>query len=385
MPQTPKNALISPEEFIGLEDLVHLGVGGESPMLKSHRHAVEQFFSDKALGENGRNRLDATVNRCREKAAHLLNVSAQDIAFLSTSSEGINVLVYGLSWQPGDNVVICDVEFPSEILPWTRLQKQGVEIRIVRHKDWYVDVEDFGEAIDNRTKLVVVSDVSYFTGQRFPIKRLSEMVRKTDARLCVDATHAVGAVSVDAQYADVLVTSCYKWLLATHGVALFYWNRDRLPDLKVPFLGWHSGVSIPDWHNPTEFKLREGADRFEAGNVSFISIYILNNALDHILRIGVPAIENHVLELSGRLREGLARLDLELMTPEQPAERAGNVCFMTAHIGEITEWLDRQKILVWGGYGGVGRIRVSTHLFNSHNDVDRLLEALGDLPENLRS
>ena len=385
MPHPPKEALISSEEFIGLEDLVHLGVGGESPMLKSHRNAVEQFFSDKALGETGRKRLDETVSRCREKAARLLNVTAEDIAFLSTSSEGINILVYGLSWQPGDNVVICDVEFPSEILPWTRLQKQGVEIRIVRHKDWYVDLEDFKQAIDNRTKLVVVSDVSYFTGQRFPIKRLSEIVRRTDALLCVDATHAAGAVSVDAQYADVLVASCYKWLLATHGVALFYWNRDRLPDLQVPFLGWHSGVSIPDWCNPTEFTLREGADRFEAGNVSFISVYILNNALDHILRIGAPVIENHVLELSGRLREGLDRLDLELMTPEHPSERAGNICFMTSHIGEITEWLDRQKILVWGGYGGVGRVRISTHLFNSSHDVDRLLTALGNLPGNLRS
>ena len=135
-------ALIAPTKFIGLENLVHLGVGGESPMLKSHRDAVEQFFADKALGETGRGRLDETVSRCRDKAARLLNVTADDIAFLSTSSEGINVLVYGLSWRPGDNVIICDVEFPSEILPWTRLQQQGVEIRIVRHKNWYVDPDD---------------------------------------------------------------------------------------------------------------------------------------------------------------------------------------------------------------------------------------------------
>ncbi len=378
-------ALISPAEFIGLEDLIHLGVGGESPMLKSHRDAVEQFFSDKALGETGRERLDETVSRCREKAARLLNVSAQDIAFLSTSSEGINVLVYGLSWQPGDNVIICDVEFPSEILPWTRLQQQGVEIRIVRHKDWYVDPEDFRQAMDERTRLVVVSDVSYFTGQRIPVKKLSETVRRTGALLCVDATHAAGAVTVYARYADILVASCYKWMLATHGVALFYWNRDRFADLKVPFLGWHSGVSIPDWRTPTEFTLREGADRFEAGNLSFISIYILNNALDRILRIGVPVIENHVLELSGRLWKGLKQLGMELMTPESPEERAGNICFMAPNIKEITEWLGKQGILVWGSYAGVGRVRVSTHLYNSSHDVDRLLTAIGDLPGSLKT
>jgi selenocysteine lyase/cysteine desulfurase len=239
--------------------------------------------------------------------------------------------------------------------------------------------------MDNRTRLVVVSEVSYFTGQRFPIRRLSEMVRGSNALLCVDATHAAGAVRVDAGYADILVASCYKWMLATHGVALFYWNRDRLPDLQVPFLGWHSGVSLPDWRRPTEVALRQGADRFEAGNVGFISIYILDNALDHIFRIGIPVIENHVLELSGRLRKGLDLLGLELMTPENPNERAGNVCFMTTHIGDITEWLDRQKILAWGGYGGVGRVRISTHLYNSSQDVDRLLTALKDLPGSLKT
>jgi len=377
-------ALISPTKFIGLENLVHLGVGGESPMLKSHRDAVEQFFADKALGETGRERLDETASRCREKAARLLNVTADDIAFLSTSSEGINVLVYGLSWRPGDNVIICDVEFPSEILPWTRLQQQGVEIRIVRHKNWYVDPEDFRQAMDSRTRLVVVSEVSYFTGQRIPIKKLSEMVRRTDALLCVDATHAAGAMVVDAGYADVLVSSCYKWMLATHGVALFYWNRYRLADLQVPFLGWHSGVSIPDWRTPTEFTLREGADRFEAGNLSFISIYILNNALEHILRLGAPTVEKHVLELSGRLRKGLEHLGMELMTPENPDERAGNICFMAPKIQEITEWLQNQGILIWGSYAGVGRARVSTHLYNSSRDVDRLLTALENMPGRFR-
>jgi selenocysteine lyase/cysteine desulfurase len=200
----------------------------------------------------------------------------------------------------------------------------------------------------------------------------------------VDATHAAGAVRVDAGYADILVASCYKWMLATHGVALFYWNRERLADLQVPFLGWHSGVSIPDWRSPTEVVLRKGADRFEAGNLSFVSIYILNNALEHILKLGATTIENHVLELSGRLWQGLRRLGMDLMTPESPDERAGNTCFMAPNIQEITEWLESRGILIWGSYAGVGRARVSTHLYNSSHDVDRLLTALEKMPGSLK-
>ena len=113
-------------------------------------------------------------------------------------------------------------------------------------------------------------------------------------------------------------------------------------------------------------------------------IYILDNALEHILRIGIPAIESHVLYLSGLVWEGLHGLDFELMTPRNADQRAGNICFMTPHISEIIAWLNERKILVWGAYAGVGRVRVSTHLYNSARDVGRLLNTLEDLPPSLK-
>ena len=379
MQQDHRDALIHPSEFIGLENTVHLAAGGEGPMLASSRDVVERFFSDKAKGEAGRHEEDATATRCRGKVARLFGVDAEDIGFVSNSSEGINILTYGLDWKPGENVVVCDVEFPTEVLPWTRLKDRGVEIRVVSHKEWYIDLDDILAAVDDRTRVVTISSVSYFTGQRIPIRELSDRLRGTGALLVVDATHAAGAVPVEASYADVVVASCYKWLLSTHGVAILYWNRKRLEGFKPPFLGWHSGTALPDWRNPTEVTLRPGAAMFEMGNVGFISVYLLENALDRILKIGIPKIEEHVLALSGRLWEGLHDLGFEMMTPRAPGERAGNVCFMAENIGEITESLAAQGILVWGGYGGVGRIRVSTHLYNSSEDVEKLLTELRKL------
>ncbi len=385
MLKTENDTLIPRTEFIGLEAMTHLCAGGESPTLKSHRAVVERFFADKAMGEGSRERMDQTVSQCKQKVGELLGVSPDHIAFISTSSEGINLLAYALKWRRGDNVVVCDVEFPSDVLPWTRLKDRGVEVRVVSNRNWFVSLSDLQQALDERTRVVAVSEVSYFTGQRLPLKELSEMVHSHDALLCLDSTHAAGVVPVHAGYADILVSSCYKWLLGTHGTAIFYWNRERLPDLEPPFLGWHSGESIPDWQAPTEYALRSGADRFEAGNLGFISIYILDNALEHILKIGIPAIESHVLYLSGRVREGLHALGFELMTPRETEQRAGNICFMTPHINEIMAWLNKRKILVWGAYAGVGRVRVSTHLYNSAEDVERLLNALGDLPPSLKA
>lgn len=368
--------LISQDKFIGLEDIVHLCTGGESPMLKSHQQAVARFLADKVLGEGARARLEATHVRCKEKAARLWHVAPDEITFLSSTSEGINLLANALEWQPGDNVVVADVEFPSDVLPWARLESQGVEVRLVRHQNWAISLEDIAAQIDERTRVVNVSLVSYFTGQRLPLTPLSELVRASNALLVVDATHAAGSVAVAASEADIVISSCYKWLLGVHGTAVFYWNRQRLPDLQPPFVGWNTGVTHATWEDPTAYTPRPNADRFVPGNPSFISLYILENALDHILEIGIEAIEQHNLHLSGLVWEGVAgRNGVEMMTPSAAASRAGNVCFLVEDIAGLVQRLEEKKVLIWGGYGGIGRIRVSTHLYNTEEDVAQFLAA----------
>jgi selenocysteine lyase/cysteine desulfurase len=224
--------------------------------------------------------------------------------------------------------------------------------------------------------VVNVSHVSYFTGQRIDLAALSAMVRRSNALLVVDATHSCGVVPVDAAFTDVLVSSCYKWLLGVHGTAVFYCNGERLGNLRPPFLGWNSARALPSWQAPTEFELPDGADRFLPGNPGFISLYILENALQRLLDVGIDAIAAHVLELSGRVLEGLSALGLSVMTPVDASERAGNVAFLAGDVDATTATLEQRGIRVWGGYGGVDRVRVSTHLFNSPDDVARLLDAM---------
>ena len=114
-------SLIAKSEFVGLESKVHLATGGESPMLRSHLDVMQQFMQDKSAGELGRDLQAAVMEQARTKCATLFKVPAQDLTFLSSATEGINTLCYGLEWQPGDNVVVADVEFPSDVLPWTCL------------------------------------------------------------------------------------------------------------------------------------------------------------------------------------------------------------------------------------------------------------------------
>jgi cysteine desulfurase/selenocysteine lyase len=310
---------------------------------------------------------------CRQRAGDLLGVPADDIAFLSSASEGINQLANWLDWQPGDNVVVEDIEFPSGIYPWVRLRDRGVEVRVVRQSGDTPTLERIAASMDSRTRILATSQVSYLTGRRYDLADLAALARQHGSLLSVDATHAAGVVAVAAQHADILVSSCYKFLLAVHGGAIFYRNPARLADLEPLTVGWHSIGGHHSVATPTDFTLNSAAARFEAGNPPFISVAVLENSLRYLAGIGIERIEQHVLALGDLLWHALRDRGFELLTPEDAASRGPNICFAWDNPMQLVDALAERNILIWGGDG---RIRISLHAYNDQGDIERLLTGL---------
>jgi selenocysteine lyase/cysteine desulfurase len=373
----PLTALVAKDDFMRVPEVAHLCAGGEAAVLRSHLDAVERFFVGKSDGYAGR--MAATMGlleRCRGRAAALFGVPASDMAFLGSSTEGINQLTNGLDWQPGDNVVVEDIEFPSDIYPWVRLQRRGVEVRIVRQWGGEASLERLADAVDKRTRVLAVSQVSYLTGRRYDIAQLAAIAHDAGALLSLDATHAAGVLPVEARHADVVVSSCYKFLLATHGAALFYCNPERLSGLQPQQVGWNSTARQGGVADPTAFPLRPDASRFEAANPPFIALAVLDNALAYIEAIGMERIARHVLALGDIVWDALAERGIQPLTPRDPARRGPNVCFAWPDPEGLTAQLAEQDVLVWGDNG---RVRVSFHVYNDQDDVDRFLTALDAL------
>jgi selenocysteine lyase/cysteine desulfurase len=133
-------------------------------------------------------------------------------------------------------------------------------------------------------------------------------------------------------------------------------------------------VEPHDWRARSPYVLKADAERFEGGNPTFIGIYVLENALAATAAIERRAVETHVSELGTLLRDGLTALDLEVLTPSAPAERAGNFAFASSAADEIEARLRAEGVVVWAGDG---RVRISVHLYNDEGDVGRCLRALG--------
>jgi len=172
------------------------------------------------------------------------------------------------------------------------------------------------------------------------------------------------------------VSSCYKWLLATHGVGIFAYDAARVGPLEPATLGWHSVERRGGKAAPLDVPLRPDAARLEAGNPSLLGLLVLDNALEVLDGLDAKAVLGHAVELGGELIEGLRRLGLPVITPAAPGERAGNVCFLAEDGVALAARLAERGVLVWGGDG---RVRISAHVHDSHDDVARCLAELASL------
>src|SRR4030095_15837834 len=192
----------------------------------------------------------------------------------------------------------------------------------------YLSMDALAAAVDARTRLVLVSQVSFLTGQRLDLARCAELCRSRGAWLAVDATHAFGVVPVPASVCDFVVSSCYKWLLATHGVGIFTYDPARVGELAPATLGWHSVAHRGGSTDPLAMPLRADGARLAAGDPELLPVFVLDNALARTEGLSPAAIEAHARDLGTALIAGLTARGRKDVKPEAPAERGRHRCFL---------------------------------------------------------
>lgn len=366
-------ALLEKSQFIGLEDCTWLYSGAETPVHRNSLKAITDYMHHRGHGPKGRDKNAETEWQCKQNLARLMNGMPEDIALMSNSSEVISMIARSLNLKSGDNVIINTLEFPSGIVPWLALKEQGVEVRVVQHKSWQVEIEDILDQVDEKTRLVMTSHVSYLTGARIDYRKLYSEIKKTGALLLLDVTQSLGVLPIHMYESDFTVCSSYKWLLSIHGAGILAINPERTANLVPAYVGWRS---TDNKFTPDRFEVFEwlkDARRFELGFPSYPTIYTLNYSTGLLLETGIEPIERHVLTLGGILIDELLKLGFEVMTPEDPKRRAGNICVTDHRAEAITQMLLEENVYVWGGDG---RFRASIHLFNDLDDIQRLVSLL---------
>ncbi|MBU7024708.1 MAG: aminotransferase class V-fold PLP-dependent enzyme [Theionarchaea archaeon] len=265
---------------------------------------------------------------------------------------------------------------PDEIafmLNTTDLESKGVMVRQVRNVNGELLMEDIEQAIDDTTRLVSLSFVQFGNGFKCDLEEVSNLCKEHNAFLCSDIIQGLGAVQVDVRKMgiDFFATASYKWLMGPLGVGFFFIKKEHLEEMEPPYLGWFSLKDYENFNRPglKEVELSDTARKFETGGKSFALIGGLKKSLDIMSEIGVEAIEKRVLDLSQYVIDSSE----EVQTPSDREKRAGIVNIKVPEPEKVAESLRNRNILVSARMNG---IRVSTHFWNTEEDIDELLHGI---------
>lgn len=313
------------------------------------------------------------ADRARATTARYFRARPEEVAFTKNTGDGINLIAGAVAWRRGDEVVTVANEFPSLVLPWKRLARRGVRLRVVPAQGSYVDPGAIEEAITSRTRLVALSWVLYGTGQRFPIRDLTRAAHQKGAQVLVDAIQGAGALRPDFSGwgSDYLVCGGHKWLMAPFGVGTLIVRREHLPRLTPPAVGWWSRED-PDDFSPGNDRLARSARRFEVGNLAYGTIAGWNQSLR--LLLSLRGGEAQVLAHSDRLVEAALERGWSLVTPESRRERAGIVTLRVSRLSASARRLERRRIMV--SVRGDG-LRISPHFWNLRQELDEFIAVVG--------
>ena len=280
----------------------HAAIG---PISTTVKEKLNEYLEERSSGtiENLGMLLEAST-LAKKRLAGLLGAKKNRIAWTENVSAGLNILAQGLKWNPGDRIILNDLEFPSNVYPFLNLESQGVKVDFAKSHNGKVDVEDYEKLITAKTKVISISAVQFLTGYRANIKELGELCKSKGIFFCVDAIQAAGVVEIDVEKfnIDFLAGGSHKWLMALQGLGYIYITPGLMETLNPKYVGW---LSVKNEWDLIKYKLelKETASRFHLGTNSVIGIFALAKSLELFENFGIKNIETCLLYTSPSPRD----------------------------------------------------------------------------------
>ena len=330
----------------------------------------------------------------RKKVAEWLNAEAEEVIFTKGTTDGINMLArsFGEAMvREGDEIIVSQLEHHSNIVPWQMLceRKKAVLKVIPLREDLSIDIEAFKNMLNERTRLVSVAQVSNVLGIINPIDEIISYAHDKHIPVCVDGAQSVPHLAVDVKKmdCDFLVFSAHKMYGPT-GLGVLYGKKEWLDQLP-PAEGGGEMIEHVRWDKTTYNVLPY---KFEAGTPNYIGSYAFSKAIEYVQEIGIEKVATHEEKLVEYIEERLSSLsNLKIYAAGQ--KKAGAVSFNVyradgelIHPFDVGVLLDRQGVAVRTGHhcaepliehlGVPGTLRASVGLYNTKEDIDKLVAAL---------
>lgn len=373
-----------------LKKLVYLNTGWSGPSPQPVIDAIkERLDYENEEGptappvQESRRRL---TEQARQAAASVLGASPDEIVLTQNTTQGLNFVLFGFPWRAGDEILTCNLEHSSILVPAAYLGlRYGVETRIVE-----LEAQDPPEAIvakleaalGPRTRLVALSHISYSTATKLPAREIQEMAHRHGALVLWDAAQSAGQMRLDApeMKLDFYAFPAHKWLLGPDGVGALYIRQELIPELTPPEVSGHGARSY-DLKGGFEPE-RESIRKFDTTTTSgpllagFIAVVRLLGDL------GWEAIESRIVGLAHGLWRRLDDIPgVEVVTSRHPETASGLVALRIGDLDprEVTAHLWEEHRIVARSLSWPAATRLSLAPFNTEADLDLVAEAIDRL------
>jgi selenocysteine lyase/cysteine desulfurase len=364
------------------ESVLYLNAANVCPasrgVLDRHLEYLRDFQSNPSF--QNRLKYEPLAERARKKAASLLGVDADEIAFVRNTSEGSCTIVKGIDLKPGDEVVLTAHNHPSNLDSWKiRARRDGIVVKAVptpvppRTAQELID--SIAQAITPRTRVVSVTHVTSTTGVQYPAKEIVEVARKAGAWMHLDGAQTLGAIDVNLRKigCDSYAGSAHKWPMGPLEAGVLYVKRERIPEVwpSIVTAGWSDRLA--------------GARKLEVfGQRDNPRLVALEAAFDFLTLIGMPNVEARMRALAQRAIRGLAELaGVKMKTSLDPRLSAGVVKFELRNLGVKPAYdllYSRHKMAIAStAEGDASGLRISPHIYNTMEEVDRAIAAVKEI------
>lgn len=373
------------KEWFEFEDATYLNLAAEAPMPRVAIRAAQAAIEGKKFPHH---LSDSTFfeapNRARASIAKLIGGKPEEIALTSGASAGAAALAHALKWNPGDEVITSRREFPLQYTTWKPMEeREGIRLKIVAPSGQFLTADDLIAALTPKTRLVSVSLVRFDDGSLLDAARVAAACHAQGALLFLDISQCCGAIPLDAEKlgADFMTCAGYKWLLGPFGTGFFWAKSEHLAMVRPAPFYWMAVEGADNFSklNFADPKPAQSAKRWDAPE--WASYFNLNLAafdasVDFVVKAGPETVEAHNRKLIELLFERLPKDRCVAASPQEASRRGPYGC-IAARAPEKTaalyETLRKENIIV---SLREGNIRVSTYLYNTEQDIDRLIRVI---------
>ncbi len=315
--------------------------------------------------------------RIKAILAPLLNCRADELGLIHHTAEGMNFISHGLGLREGDEILLLENEYPSNVYPWRHWARKGVVLKTVPMAETPAGfAENFRSAITPATRVAALSAVHWCTGMPLPLEEIGDACRRHGIDLVVDGAQGVGMRPIDVQACNIayMAFPTWKWLMGPLGMGVLFIRRDRLEGLQPIFVGTESVVD-DERYLPYRDELKPSTDRFTISTANFNDWVYFQAALEMLEEIGFEKVRQRLGELGEHLCNGLREAGCRLLSDAFAGDRSA-ICVFESPSETAERTLQRFQEAGIVAAERLGRVRLSPHIYNSFEQLDRVVETV---------